>query len=77
MLEKKDRYRLTKNFFEENPLNEISAAQFMYFQIMTCLSPELNDGMEKIIIPALKTGRRQEYEHGSCTCGYEICGAAL
>lgn len=60
--EEKNSYKLPKNFFEENPLKELSTAQMAYFQMVTYSLPGFNEQTEKLVFPFMDTDRREQYE---------------
>lgn len=50
--------QVPKNFFKKNPLNEISAAKIADFSIMTLHADELNEEINRIVIPKLPSSRQ-------------------
>lgn len=57
-----DDMSLPKNFLDNNPLEQISTAQIMYFKLLSFTTPGLNEEIDKFIIPNLESTRRDEYE---------------
>lgn len=55
-------FKLPKNFFDENPVKELSTAQLTYFQTVTISIPGFNDEIEKIVVPFMESDRLEEYE---------------
>lgn len=62
MFSKDEGIRLTKGFFDENPIKELSAAQLTYFQIVTLNLPDINNQIAELTIPIMKRERRELYE---------------
>lgn len=62
MSSKDEGIRLTKEFFDENPIKELSAAQFLYFQIVTMNLSDMNDRIAEFVIPMMEKERRETYE---------------
>lgn len=54
---------LPKNFLENNPLEQISTAQLMYFKLITFASPGFNDEINKLAMPHMNASRLDSYEH--------------
>lgn len=52
---------LPKHFFEENPLNEISAALFTHFRMVTIAMPGLDEQVNKVAVPMMEESRRERY----------------
>ncbi len=52
---------LPKHFFEENPLNEISAALFTHFRMVTIAMPGLDEQVNKVAVPMMGESRRERY----------------
>lgn len=55
-------FRLTRHFFDDNPLSEFSTARITYFQMVTVSLPGFNEEIEGIVVPGMDTSRRAEYE---------------
>lgn len=55
-------FKLPKNFFDENPVQELSTAQLTYFHIVTSSIPGLNDEVEKMVVPTMEPDRLEKYE---------------
>ena len=53
---------LPKHFFEDNPLNEISAALLTHFRMITLTMSELNEQINKIVVPGMEKTRYEQYQ---------------
>ena len=54
-------YKLPKNFFDENPIKEVSAAYLTYFQIQTYDFPGFNDEIEQLVVSKMDKDRCEKY----------------
>ena len=61
MFSKDTKNALPKNFFDKNPLEELSAAQFIYFNIITLNLPDLNKQIEELLVPEMEKERRDRF----------------
>lgn len=59
MFPKDEEIRLTKKFFDENLIKELSAAQLTYFQIVTMNLPDFNNQITKLVVPQMEIDRRE------------------
>lgn len=53
--------RLPKHFFEDNPLNEISAALFTHFRMLTITMSELNEKIDQLVVPEMEESRYEQF----------------
>lgn len=53
--------RLTGQFFEENPLSEISTALLTHFRMMTVTMSDLEEEMNGMVIPVMDETRHEKY----------------
>ena len=51
-----------KHFFEDNPLNEISAALLTHFRMITLTMSELNEQINKIVVPGMEKTRYEQHQ---------------
>lgn len=56
------RAQLPENFFDDNPVTDLSVAQFTYFSITMMKLPELNEKIEEIVSGVMGRERREAYE---------------
>lgn len=56
-----DNMQLTGQFFEENPLSEISTALLTHFRIMTVTMSDLEEEMNGMVIPVMDETRHEKY----------------
>ena len=53
--------KLPKNFLEEHPLDDISAALLTHFSMMTTTMSEFNEQINKVIVSGIKRSRYDQY----------------
>lgn len=53
---------LPKYFFEDNPLNELSAAFLTHFRMITITMSELNEQIDKMVVPGMEKTRYEQYQ---------------
>ena len=53
--------QLPKHFFENNPLIELSAALLTHFRMMTITMSELNEQVNKAVVPRMEKSRYEQY----------------
>lgn len=56
-----DNMQLTGQFFEENPLSEISTALLTHFRMMTVTMSDLEEEMNGMVIPVMDETRHEKY----------------
>lgn len=52
---------IPKHFFEDNPLNEFSTALLTHFRMITVTMPEINEQMNKFVLPKMEKSRHDQY----------------
>ena len=62
MISKNGEIQLPKNFFVENPVKELSAAQLTYFQMIMMDLPDLNKQANEIVTSMMENKRWEKYE---------------
>ena len=62
-----DRKLLPKNFFRDNPLDEMSTARLADFSIRTVLKDDLNNELGKILQPVLSESRVRDIQESQAT----------
>lgn len=54
--------KLPKHFFEQNELEEMSAAALTHFRMITQGMPELNEQVADIVVPSMRQSRLEAYQ---------------
>lgn len=54
--------KLPRNFFKDNPLDEVSAAVLTHFRMITLTIPELNNRVEDVVVPVMEQSRLEQYQ---------------
>lgn len=49
------------NFFKDNPLNEFSTALLTHFRMITVTIPEIDEQVNKFIVPRMDKSRHEQY----------------
>ena len=52
--------QLPRNFFEDNPLSEISSALLTHFRMLTITMSEFNEQINKVVIPGMEKSRYEQ-----------------
>lgn len=53
---------LPKNFFKDNPLDELSTAMLTHFRMITLTISELNNQVADVVVPAMEQSRLEQYQ---------------
>lgn len=53
---------LLKQFFEENPLEDFSAALLTHFQMTAITMSSLNEQIDEVVIPTMEKSRYEQYQ---------------
>lgn len=53
--------QLPKHFFEDNPLIEFSTALLTHFRMITITMSELNEQINKEVVPVMEKSRYEQY----------------
>lgn len=51
---------ITKKFFEENPLSEMSAALLTHFRMVTITFSDLDEKINEIVLPTMEMSRYEQ-----------------
>ena len=54
--------KLPRNFFEENPLDSITAGQLTYFHMVTLLNSDFHDAVSGLVTPLMDDERKQDIQ---------------
>lgn len=58
-----EKNQLPKNFFEENQLQELSAAMMTHFRMITLAVPELDEKVTGLAAPFMEQSRLEQYQN--------------